>query len=634
MNYRFDNFEIDTALFKVTKDGVALSIEPKVFDLIVYLIENRYEVVSRDQLFAQVWKGREVSDTSLSNHIKLARKTFGDNGELQKVISTVRGRGYQFIGQIEETNPENVYQAGNTKSSNGISLLHSNKTAASEVTATSPTTFQKRTYQLTVALLLGIIVTLLFFQFYQTPKQTAQIKRIAVLPFTNLKPEPQTDYLGFAIADQIIGDLAKLNNITVRASGAVRQYQKTNIELSEIAAKLDVEYLLTGSYLQENDSIRMSSELIEVNNNKMIWRESSDDKFSNTYVLQDQLARQVAQKLEVKLTQIELAKLDDEVPYNPLAYEYYLRAVSYPRTVKGAELAINMLKKALTIDNDYSPIYTELGTRTGHLVLVDLQSKAMVNQAIGYYQQAILINKKSRSAIAGLAKLYTETGRISDAIELVRELLALNPNDAEAHHSLGYIYRYAGMENESIQAFNTAISIDSRSEWFHNLATSYYAAGQFKKALKAFEKAGRTPISLGWRATIYYHLGESDKSLALIEEVLAMNPGDFWVLDSLGLKAIIENRLEDGLGIAKQLEDAQVFDGEVLFYWAGLHAELGNQEGALRMLNLSLEAGYFNYPHIKREKLFDSLRNEPEFNRLMNRFKMSHFQFRAKYMNF
>ncbi|GAC16505.1 winged helix-turn-helix domain-containing protein [Aliiglaciecola lipolytica] len=102
MIYKIDKFEVDTEQFRITNSGNAVSIEPKVFDLIVYLIKHRQNLISRDELFAQIWSGREVSDTTLSNHIKSARKVFGDNGELQNVIKTVRGRGYQFVAPVEE----------------------------------------------------------------------------------------------------------------------------------------------------------------------------------------------------------------------------------------------------------------------------------------------------------------------------------------------------------------------------------------------------------------------------------------------------------------------------------------------------------------------------------------------------
>ena len=100
--YRVGDFTIDAALFRVTSGSEVVPVEPKVFDLLVYLIRHRDRVLSRDELFQKVWDGREVSDATLSNHIKSARRALGDSGELQQTIQTVRGRGYQFVAPVTE----------------------------------------------------------------------------------------------------------------------------------------------------------------------------------------------------------------------------------------------------------------------------------------------------------------------------------------------------------------------------------------------------------------------------------------------------------------------------------------------------------------------------------------------------
>ena len=102
MNYRFDDFEIDTLNYRLSRKGTTLDVEPKVFDLLSYLVANRDRLVTRDELFENIWSGQVVSDTSLSNQIKAARKAIGDSGEQQSHIKTARGRGYQFVARVIE----------------------------------------------------------------------------------------------------------------------------------------------------------------------------------------------------------------------------------------------------------------------------------------------------------------------------------------------------------------------------------------------------------------------------------------------------------------------------------------------------------------------------------------------------
>ena len=100
MKYQIAEFLIDTARFRISSGDASIPVEPKVFDLLVYLVRHRDRVVTREELFKEVWDGREVSDATLSNHVKSARKILGDSGELQSTIQTIRGRGYQFIAPV------------------------------------------------------------------------------------------------------------------------------------------------------------------------------------------------------------------------------------------------------------------------------------------------------------------------------------------------------------------------------------------------------------------------------------------------------------------------------------------------------------------------------------------------------
>ena len=142
MLYQFNNREVDVDSYQIRVEGKALSVEPKVFDLILYLITHRDRIISRDELFENIWAGKIVSDTSLSNHIKSARKVLGDNGDLQFIIKTVRSRGYQFIAILEQptdiklTPETNVKLTSPTTTTSGKTSLiksHNNNKAKSNV---------------------------------------------------------------------------------------------------------------------------------------------------------------------------------------------------------------------------------------------------------------------------------------------------------------------------------------------------------------------------------------------------------------------------------------------------------------------------------------------------------------------
>lgn len=603
MIYAFEDVLVNTRLFNISKAGNDVSTEPKVFDLIVYLIEHRDKPISRDELFEQIWLGREVSDTSLSNHIKTARKILGDSGDEQRVIKTLRGRGYQFVANVKEV-PE-------------LSDLK------------VPTTIiQKRLYQVVIALLVIALVIMVFSRTNPETNDVYQIKRVAVLPFSNLKPDKDTNYLGFALADQIIGELAYLREVSVRGSASIRQFQLKDFDPVVAGKSLQVDYVLVGTYLTENERIRLNVELIEVATNRMLWRKSISETETRSFQLQTKITKQLTQQLSLQFSASDLAHKNTSFPLSPLSYEFYLRAIEFADTNQGAQMAIAMLNRAIELDPNFAPLYAELGKRTHFLATFNLNKNAEFKASITYYQKALELNPELYDAISGLARIYAETGNAIEAVYLTRKLISINPNNADAHFTLGYIYRYGGMLQESIAEFENAVALDKQARWSHNLGLTYSMIGDYQKALSALQVGQETPYSLGWQATIYLHQGEHERSLALLNKIILMEPDSFWELDSLGFKGVIEQDVELGLAAVQKLEAANVEDGEALFYWASLYAMLGEKDGCIRLLERAIQKGYFNYPLLKSETFFDSIRNDAEFKILLSRVKEEHLHFK------
>ena len=256
-----------------------------------------------------------------------------------------------------------------------------------------------------IALLSVVVVLLLFKIFWNPPGNKAEktesreniepadahkkaIDIIAVLPFSNTRPDSETNYLGFAIADQIIGSLVYLKNISVRPSGSIRKYEKQTIDPIIAGDDLKVDYVLIGNYLMEADIIRLNIELIKVNTNEMIWREPIEVDFHNAFELQDIVAQKVVEGLNVQFSQKELNRIGKDIPDNPLAFEYYLRSVSYPFSKEGDLLAIEMLNKSIELDSNYAPAYVELGERIHELALYGKFDSLLYNKAEKLYQKA------------------------------------------------------------------------------------------------------------------------------------------------------------------------------------------------------------------------------------------------------
>lgn len=608
MIFQFNDISVDTDKFLLKINNEVIAVEPKVFDLIVYLISHRDRLVSRSEIFDTIWLGREVSDATLSNHIKNARNALGDDGQLQQVIKTIHGRGYQFIADIKETN-------NSTASLPSIKL-----------------------HRQIIIVICSIIMFTLFFYFLMSrenvnyQKKVTSHFKIAVLPFTNTKTDKDTNYFGDAISGQITGELIYLKNMTVRPYSSVRKYSSKINDPILVGKELDVDYILSGSYLKLVDEILLNIELIEVNTNKLLWRgKSIKVKSENAFELQDIVAQTVIDGLKVEFSTSEMARIKKDISNSPLAYEYYLRSTAFPHTTDGHKFAIKMLKKSIALDEHYAPAYVQLGGRIRRLEQFGLTDSGESQDTEKYYQKALSINPELMSALAYLSMYYTEANQINKAMKLAKKMSMINPIDANTHFTLGYIYRYAGMAELAIQEMEIAVSMDAKNPDFRSLMNSYSDVGEFKRALKLIENYGNSPFTQGWKGLLYFRMGDNDNAIKYFDQVIENDPNGLWGYISILHKGYLSGNHEMQLHAIKQLEATNIPDGEILFYTASYYGLIGDKIRCLETLNKAVDSGYFNNTFMASNNYFNSVRKEPEFIQITNKAKEKHLAFRKKF---
>jgi len=454
---------------------------------------------------------------------------------------------------------------------------------------------------------------------------------IAVLPFSNTKSDPETDYLGFAIADQIIGNLVYQNNITVRPSGSIRKYDKQLIDPVVAANDLKVDYLLIGNYLKEAGLIRLNIELVDVNTNEMIWRESIEIDFNTAFELQDIVAQKVVEGLNVQFSQNELSRIGKDIPSDPLAYEYYLRSISYPFTNEGDQLAFEMLNKAIELDSNYAPAYAQLGNRTHRRAQFGLRNQEDIKEAESHYLKSLSLNEDYIYALAKLAGLYTENGNIGGALQLTEQILEINPNHAEAHFTLGYTFRYAGMNKEAIQEMEKAIAIDPGNQEFRSIVVTYMYACDFERSFEVSKDFEQTSFILAWQGNLLLRLGKQKLAVDCLSRAIDLDPDGLTGLFATSLKAYIEGDTRAGLEATYKIEEVNITDAEPWYHGAGSYALLGDKDGCIRALRRAINGGFFNYPFMQKDVFFDSMRDNAEFKRLLQQAKKKHSTFQKRF---
>ena len=307
MQYQSENFTLDTDDYSLTRNGINHAIEPQVFNLLIYLIDNRNRVVTREELLDQLWHGRIVTDSAINARLKAARKAVGDTGKQQRVIKTVHGRGYQFIADV---------------------IISSN-----EVMETDS----------------GLM----------KPPSSSEKPSIAVLRFNNLSSDPAQAYFSDGMTTNICSRLSRIRSLQVK-SGI--EYDLSRTSLADVARELEVRYVLSGSVQREADHVRVFVELTEGTSGDIRWSEHFDRRGNDVIVIQDEIAQAITGTLwsnRGTIREAERDRLAKKPTSDFNAFDYILKGISYKEQYKAETLgqAHACFDKAIELDPNSAEAY-------------------------------------------------------------------------------------------------------------------------------------------------------------------------------------------------------------------------------------------------------------------------------------
>jgi len=300
--YRFDAYSLDTARRELHREQTPVSLEPQVFDLLEYLIRNRDRVVSRDELFASIWAGRVVSESTLDTRLNQARSAIGDDGSAQRLIRTFPRKGFRFIETVREAEPEAPPAAPAD-----IALL-------------------------------------------------PNLPSIAVLPFTNMSGEAEECFAD-GIAEEIITALSRCRGLLVIARSSSFTYKGRTVDVRRIGQELGVRYVLEGGVRRDGERLRITGRLSDTATGANLWAERFEGNRKDVFDLQDHITASVVGAIEPKLQLAEIERLQRRAPANIDAYELLLRAQQheYEFTRESLLAAIRLVERILAIDPSYAP---------------------------------------------------------------------------------------------------------------------------------------------------------------------------------------------------------------------------------------------------------------------------------------
>ncbi|MFZ0312638.1 MAG: protein kinase [Candidatus Korobacteraceae bacterium] len=486
-----------------------------------------------------------------------------------------------------------------------------------------------------IAVLLVVVFAIgYFFARRSHPAPTAEEPRsLAVLPFRNLTPDAKTDFLGYALADEIITKLDYVNALTVRPSSSVDKYRNQIVDARKVAADLNVDTLLTGTYIKDGDDLRITAQLVDVKPDKILWREAIDLKYDNLLTVQDRVVQQIVKELQLNLSPAEAASLKAEKPINPAAYEDYLRGIDL-YSLSDFSAAIDMLEKATALEPNYAPAWAYLGRAYTTNASLQFGGSEQYVKAQSAYEKAIGLSPTSLEPRIFMANLLTDTGRVEQAVPLLRSVLKDNPNNAEAHWELGYAYRFGGMLEESVVECEKARQNNPQVKISSAALNSYLYLGEYEKFLQSLPASDSAYI-LFYRGFTEYYMSHRDQAAKDFDRAFDRDPSLLPANVGKALSYSIKQDKARGVKLLKQTEDKieerGVSDPEGMYKVAQAYAVLGDRAAALHMLRHSIGGGFFCYPYFVSDPLLQNLRSEPEFQALLNQARQRHEQFKTSF---
>ena len=486
-----------------------------------------------------------------------------------------------------------------------------------------------------LAMLLVALLSVTFFlvkQFARGPRPP-EPRTLAVLPFRNLKPEAATDYLGFSLADGVISKLGYVKALTVRPSSSIKHYQDGVADLHRAAIDLNARTILTGTYWKDGDNLRITARLIGFNPDTVLWQNTLELKYDKLLTVQDRVAALIIQGLSLPLSADEQVRLKLDLPVNSLAYEYYLRGVDLYSSSNFAS-AIIMLEKSLAADPNYAPAWAYLGrayTTNGSLLFGGRDHYRRAEEA---YEKAIALNPVFPEPRIYMANLFTDTGRVEEAVPLLKVALQSSPNNAEAHWELGYAYRYGGMLKESLAEGELARRLDPEVKINSSAFNTYLYLLEYDKFLNSLP-SNDSALLVFYHGFGSYYKNDLEEAGNDFDRAFDLAPELIPALIGKALSDGLQHHFSEGLDRLRSVEvrmKAQgVRDPEAMYKIAQAYGLLGDPISGLRMLQRSISGGFFCYPYMAHDPLLKGLRNLPEFPHILESAKQRHQQFEKRF---
>lgn len=580
--YQFEEFQLDVLRRRLLRYEMPLTLNPKAFDMLLVLVKNCGNLLSKEDLFEMVWEDQIVEESNLTVNMSQIRKALGEKANQPRFITTVSGQGYRFLANVREIFAED-----------GLAI-------------------QENSHLKT------------------QPK--SDFHTLAVLPFKTLGNSEENQYLALGMADALITKLSNLRQLRVRPTSAVIKFG--GIEQNPLAAgrELHVESVIEGSIWQINERLRVTVQLVNIQDESTVWAEKYDESFTDIFAIQDSISERVTSALEVKLSRNEQTQMNKRETENLTAYQLFTRALFYMHryTPQDTKQAIPYLEKAIEVDPNYALAYAFL---------------------IGCYLQLATFNVAPTAELAEKSRLLVEkVSEIDDTLPAAnyakafvymyfdwdferaqksfRHAIKLNPNDALANKHYSYYLFVVGRFDEAIAQAKLAFELDPQTpDVIANVANNYYYARRYDEAIewhrKALEIEPQFEMSLVALATIYANKGMTAEACSMVDKMVdkmipfAQSEPSFVAVQ--GYIYAVSNKIAESKKCLQKLKELSTERYVSAYEIAAIYAGLKDLDEAFSQLEKAVQERSIGLLYLIADPRFDYLHSDLRFDALLKR---------------
>jgi serine/threonine protein kinase/Flp pilus assembly protein TadD len=505
-------------------------------------------------------------------------------------------------------------------------LTYETKTPASAISGDRVSVIQRHKVAAFAALVLLLLSIAGLAVYWQVGRAGGSIDSIAILPFVDQNHDPQNEYLSDGLTESIINNLTQISALRVIARTSVFRYKGKESDALGAAQALGVRAVVTGRVQQRGDNLTVSAELVDVRENKQLWGQRYDRKLADVFSVQEEIAKEISEKLRVKLTGAERQQLAKRPTDNLKAFQYYTQARAHTQRRSREDLleAIRYSEKAIAEDGNYALAYAGL-------------SDALVNLVVRSYMAPVEGRRKATEAALkalaldpNLAEAHVSIGvtrvtwapfNFSQGDRELRRALELSPNLSWAHQILGFSFIRQGRFDESLAAFLKARELDPLSSInARGVAAVYLLKRDYARALDVLRQANELgpAFSLPAEIGIYIQTRRFDEALAALEQAKRERTNDPILVHCTGMVYAAQGKRTEALQIVKELEAMSGDSLSQALWIAKIHALMNEKEAALSWLDRGLPAGALGVFY-KDEPVWDSIRSDPRFADLLRK---------------